>query len=343
MPTALAEPPAPPPPREPKRRKRGRRPHEESTCRNRLRGWLKNVARRSSIWGDVDLQAFCRVTGYSREHAQRELSYLRRKEDNGLAFETKMRRKKQTGRKVWGVIVAERKKLLFDERSLFYSRDGKRLHNRTHLGHGGRKIAPTTETPLALHTDGRNRQQQHQRRLCDIAKTDTDCRAIQQKYLNGDKRHLADARRRLRNKAFSLLPQLEANHWDNCKVRWNRRTAFCYVFKALRNGHETDRILRCYEKALHICHGLAVDKAASSGQITFFEISSTVSKAREMLSSDGLSRRQRIHQWYQDNKKSPPTMPENIHPEEAPELDQRGIDPEELAEVRRMIEASFPP
>jgi hypothetical protein len=291
----------------------------------------------------VDLKAFCRVTGYSREHAQRELSYLRREEDNGLQFETKMRRKNKTGRKVWGVIVAERKKLLFDKRSLFYSRDGQRLHNRTHLGRGGRKIPPTAETPLALCSNRRNRQHQHQRRLCDNPKTGTDCKAIQQKYLNGDKRHLADARRRLRNKAFSLLPRLEAKHWDNCKVRWNRRTAFCYVFKALQNGHETERIIGCYERSLHVCHGLAVDHAASSGQITYFEISSTVSKAREMLSSDGLTRRQRIRRWYGKTQKSPPPMPENIDPGEAPELDQRGIDPEELAEVRRLIEASFPP
>ena len=67
------------------RRCRGRRRGKVATCRARLKGWVENVAARSPIWGDVDLEAFCRKTGYSREHATRELSKLRR--EGGLAFE----------------------------------------------------------------------------------------------------------------------------------------------------------------------------------------------------------------------------------------------------------------
>ena len=123
------------------RRRRGRRRGHVATCRARLKGWIKNVAARSPIWGDVDLSAFCRTTGYSREHATRELSKLRR--DGELAFETKMRTKGGRGSKKWGVIVADPSKLRFDKRSLFYDRRGRPLHNYTTLGNGGEKIAPT--------------------------------------------------------------------------------------------------------------------------------------------------------------------------------------------------------
>ena len=123
------------------RRCRGRRRGHVATCRARLKGWIKNVAARSPIWGDIDLAAFCRKTGYSREHTTRELSKLRR--DGELVFETKMRTKGGRGPKKWGVIVADPSKLCFDKRSLFYDRRRKPLHNYTTLGHGGEKIAPT--------------------------------------------------------------------------------------------------------------------------------------------------------------------------------------------------------
>ena len=100
-------------------RLRDRRSGGGASCRARLAGWIRNVAARSPIWGDVDLAAFCRTTGYSREHATRELAEVRR-ENPELAFETKLRRKKGHHRKRWGAVVAERRKLHFDARSLFY-------------------------------------------------------------------------------------------------------------------------------------------------------------------------------------------------------------------------------
>ena len=45
-------------------------------CHKRLAGWINNVAHRSTSWGDEDLEAFCRKTGYSREHATKELSKI---------------------------------------------------------------------------------------------------------------------------------------------------------------------------------------------------------------------------------------------------------------------------
>jgi hypothetical protein len=104
-----------------------------------------NVAARSPIWGDVDLKAFCAITGYSREHATRELSRLRR--GGELAFETKLRRKRGAKVATWGVIVADPAKLKFDRRSLFYGRDGEPLHNYTTLADGGEKIPPTIILP----------------------------------------------------------------------------------------------------------------------------------------------------------------------------------------------------
>src|SRR5207302_340358 len=50
----------------------------------------------------------------------------------------------------------ERKKLRFDERSLFYDARGNRLHNRTKLGCDGNKIAPTVAPfTTALRLRGR--------------------------------------------------------------------------------------------------------------------------------------------------------------------------------------------
>lgn len=133
---------------------RGRRPGNAATCRARLKGWLLNVAARSPIWGDVDLKAFCATTGYSREHATRELSRLRR--GGELAFETKLRRKRGAKVATWGVIVADPAKLRFDQRSLFYGRDGEPLHNYTTLAAGGEKIPPTIILP-APHPTARGR------------------------------------------------------------------------------------------------------------------------------------------------------------------------------------------
>src|SRR5450432_811463 len=124
---------------------RGRRPGNAATCRARLKGWIRNVAERSPIWGDIDLKAFCATTGYSREHATRELSKLRR--EGGLAFETKLRSKRGSKTR-WGVIVAAPEKLLYDKHSLFYDWRGNRLHNYTTLAGSGAKIVPTMIFPV---------------------------------------------------------------------------------------------------------------------------------------------------------------------------------------------------
>ena len=123
-----------------RRRVRGRRSSGGPTCRSRLTGWLRNVVRRSPIWGDVDLEAFCRLTEYSREHATRELSRIRRSGE--FAFETKIRTRAGRRGRNWGVIVADPKKLRFDRHSLHFASDGRPLHNRTTLAEEGVKLLP---------------------------------------------------------------------------------------------------------------------------------------------------------------------------------------------------------
>ena len=352
------------------RRCRGRRRGKVATCRARLKGWVENVAARSPIWGDVDLEAFCRKTGYSREHATRELSKLRR--EGGLAFETKLRSKNGKGRKVWGVIVADPAKLRFDKRSLFYDRRGRRLHNYTTLANGGEKIEPTVIIQPAKRPRGRprrrvppspatgvNRGSTHgilnaltglktsrlvsaeNHRVCDNANIREDSYGIQQPEQYGAKRDIAlwrdwsegPATRKkvptLRKKAFAMLESLAACHWDNCKVTFARRTAYRFALSALTDGHEKERIVSCYVQALFLCHGFAVDQAASTGKITFFNLSSTVVKARHALCQDGLTRRQRIVQWYLR------------HPRREPRV-AHDIDPEELARIHAQAVATFP-
>ena len=342
------------------------------------------VAKRSPIWGDVDLKAFCAKTGFSREHATRELSRLRR--DCGLAFETKLRRKRGSKTSTWGVMVADPAKLLFDKHSLFYDRQGQRLHNYTTLAHGGEKITPTIALPRpASRPRGRPRinpvassevkrprgrprkesvppqpsaesvhefhfapasaqdlsnqfhraKMSENRRGCDNPLY-KDSYGIQQPDLYGAKRGVALWRGRerrtakpqaLQRKAFALQARLADCHWDNCKVRFNRRTAHSYASRALWEGHDEWRIMACYERALFVCHGHAVDRAASSGQIVFFNPSSTIVKAAALLAKDGLDRRERIARWY-SNHPAPATPP-------LP-------DPDELAAIRAQIAATFP-
>ena len=363
---------------------RGRRPGNAATCRARLRGWIRNVAERSPIWGDVDLKAFCAKTGYSREHATRELSKLRR--EGGLAFETKLRGKR-TSKKRWGVMVADPEKLLYDRHSLFYDREGNRLHNYTTLADGGEKIAPTIAIPapvrqprgrprtrstvseLQKRPRGRPRKQcvaplpvaqstaqnssiapiraqvscdegaskkfVKNPRRCDNP-LNKDSFGIQQPDSYGAKRGVVLAREEknsrpkpwpLKRKAFSLQQRLESCHWDNCKVQFSSRAAHCYAFRALTDGHEERRIISCYEQALFVCHGHAVDKAASAGRIVHFNSSSTIVNAAALLAKDGLDRRERMRRWYAIHQT------EAIYP---------CADPEELAAIRAQIAATFP-
>lgn len=361
---------------EERERRPGQRPGGVAPCRARLKGWLRNVASRSPIWGDVDLAAFCRITGYSREHATRELSKIRM-EDHDLVFETKLRDKKPKGRRTWGVIVAQCAKLKFDKCSLFYDAQGCRLHNYTKLGDGGKKMEPivilqsrsprprgrprkfrnspaaneprTTNdagareskasvgTSCTLHADNPPKNTAG----CDIPYIRKDSFGIQQPELNDARRDFAQWRgfesksceRRhgdpLRRKAFSLSRRLEDCHWDNCKVRFVTRTAFGYAHRSLRDGHDEERVVSCYADALMICHGFAVDRACSAGRITFFAPSSTVSKAERLLAKDGLSREQRMAQWYERRRRTEPV------------LRDENFDPDELAEIRRAIAESF--
>ena len=349
------------------RRCRGRRRGHVATCRARLKGWIKNVAARSPIWGDIDLAAFCRKTGYSREHATRELSKLRR--DGELAFETKMRTKGRDGAKKWGVIVADPAKLCFDKHSLFYDRRRKPLHNYTTLGRGGEKIAPTIimapqsrprgcprkdqatgsaapakETSTQGKCDACKRRKTSRanpiknHRVCDNTNTGEDSFGIQQSDQYGARRDVAQwrdwkadpARRKcapaLRKKAFAMLEPLAGHHWDNCKVTFARRTAFRFALNSLTDGHRAERVLACYADALYVTHGFAVDRAASTGKLTFFNLSSTVVKARKLLARDGLTRLERVGSWYRDHPRAT-----EVH-----------IDANELARVHAQVLATFP-
>lgn len=134
----------------------------------------------------------------------------------------------------------------------------------------------------------------------------------------------------MRRKAFAMLDRLADCHWDNCKVVFANQTAFKFTLKALIDGHNCERIVSCYADALYVCHGFAVDQAANTGKITFFNCSSTVVKARERLSRDGLTRRERIARWYREKRADEACV------------ERASLDPDELARMRTQIHASFP-
>jgi hypothetical protein len=310
-----------------------------------LRGWIKAVVARSPIWGDLDIAVFCRETGYSREHATRTLSAIRR--EGEFAFETKIRSRRRRCARNWGVIVADPRKLRFDRASLFYDARGRALHNRSTLARGGEKLTPTCaarphigstaaavvavdhsgETDAGARHAGRGDAEQpvevemqdkrqetatpvksHYGRRCDAAYI-KDSYGIQQIKEYGAGRGITLSRRdagadrmthgrlRLRRRAFAALPLLLGSHWDNCKVTYCRRAAFSLVFGALREGHSIERIVSSYERALHVAHGFAVDRAARTGRVVFFNPSSTILGARRILAADGLTREERIREW----------------------------------------------
>jgi hypothetical protein len=64
--------------------------------------------------------------------------------------------------------------------------------------------------------------------------------------------------------------------------------AYHYALRALRDGHDAAKILKCYEWALQECHALATDRTATRGQVRRFELSSTVRRAKRFLANDGL-------------------------------------------------------
>ena len=179
-------------------------------------------------------------------------------------------------------------------------------------------------------------------RVCDNANTGEDSYGIQQSDQYGAGRDVAqwrgweeDAARRksapkLRKKSFAMLELLAGCHWDNCKVTFARRTAFRFALASLTDGHRAERILSCYADALYVTHGFAVDQAASTGKITFFNLSSTVVKARALLARDGLTRRERVGQWYRQ------------HPPGGSCVTDFSIDPDELARVHAQALATFP-
>jgi len=348
---------------------------------------VRNVAARSTIWGKVDIAAFCRITGYSREHTIRTLSLIRRQSFD-LVFETKLCRRKRGMPKRWGVIVADRAKLKYDQRSLFYDDQGRRLHNYTNLGKGRVKIPPTRSTLHRINPiekpSNQNRMQkamktrstltmiEYSTERCRVENSEGPCSSppfqkregsvtsfsifrippeLQQSELYGAERGVAqsganDTGQRpgrhspLRRKAFAMLRRLANEHWDNCKVTFSHRTGFRYALDALAVGHEEERILDCYSRALFVCHGLATDIAASSGEIVYFNPSSTVTKARRFLERDGLTAKERIAQWYRNRQKAKdnsslatPLCPPSVSPPEPL--------PDDVAELRRKIAESL--
>lgn len=136
----------------------------------------------------------------------------------------------------------------------------------------------------------------------------------------------------------NLLPQFEAKHWDNCKVKWDQQAVSGYILKALLHGHEVQRILNCYQKALEHCHSIATDHTVATGKITEVSSSGVIQQARRFLATDGLTRRQRILNQLRRNLR----LPDGITPKEAESIARHGLDPVELAEVRCKIEATWP-
>ena len=136
------------------------------------------------------------------------------------------------------------------------------------------RFAPSPEPPIAAWIQGR--------RVTDdsisIPGSETKSASLQ----------------RLKSQASRITENFRQLHWDNCKVDFDRRLAYRYALRALRDGYDAASILKCYERALHECHALATDRTASRGQVCRFELSSTVRRAKRFLGNNRFPRPERI-------------------------------------------------
>jgi hypothetical protein len=234
-----------------------------------LLGWLLHLTRRSKQpWIAVDLEAFAKVAGVSIRTAKRALARLRDKE-GGLKFRTIWHHK--DGRKGhWQVLAADPAKLKYDREPLFETENGRPRHVR-----------------LTLRSE---------------------CHAIYRAVSKGYQQVVNGPRplrngispkgsARLRRKTGAIVDRLERLHWDNCKVQFDRGTAWNFVFESIRAGHSEKRILNAYDIALHRLHGTATDLGQT------FALSSTVARARKWLDAqDSLSPAERISEFYQSRR-----------------------------------------
>jgi hypothetical protein len=97
---------------------------------------------------------------------------------------------------------------------------------------------------------------------------------------NTTQRVFGDGTHRL---AFAIARNyLEPIHYDNCKIAYEPKMAFCYARRALKNGCTKQDIIRCYDWALHDCHAMCVDidPLTSAGG---WRASSTIHRAERLL------------------------------------------------------------
>ena len=85
--------------------------------------------------------------------------------------------------------------------------------------------------------------------------------------------------------AHFIKRDLEAIHWDNCKVNYNPGMAFVYASEMIALSHDASRIVASYEIALSHFHGVATDCGER------FALSSTVCAARSLLGGLPLANR----------------------------------------------------
>lgn len=87
--------------------------------------------------------------------------------------------------------------------------------------------------------------------------------------------------------AGAKIRDLSRSHWDNCKVVFDRRLAWSYLYDAFIAGHRFNEVHRAYDRALRECHGLATDMILDGklSRSERFLPTSTIARARQRLLS----------------------------------------------------------
>jgi hypothetical protein len=104
--------------------------------------------------------------------------------------------------------------------------------------------------------------------------------------LKGLKRNagLSPGASRLRGFAWAVARNLQACHWDSCKVRFDLRHAFNFTLQWLQSGRLFNDIRDAYDAALHQRHKDATDWDLNNGRnLVRWAPSSTVTLASQLL------------------------------------------------------------
>lgn len=298
--------------------------HAWAPSHRRLLGWVRYRFRKNAttIWHRLRFEDFHAVTGLSLRSFRNAIDRLREEQDDhGLKFRTVWRHGKgRTGS--WVVLVSEAEQLLFDKEPLFRTEDGRNRHIRPQQRQGEIPRPTRQEAPQRLRNGriwpskasrGESRGKganvsatPYKGSTQQIADPNTaKAGSGREPPINGPpprppwvrKPISQQGRRRLRAKAGFVAETLEFEHWDACRIDFEREAVAGWVYAQLRTGHGEPKIRKAYRRGLKHAHSWAVDKESHK-----FTPASTLAEASRVLDRDRRTEAERVAVIYDERR-----------------------------------------